>query len=47
MRKVLPEYIKIKVSGGIRTVQNADEFFEYADRFGTSSVLKDIQENKK
>ncbi len=42
MRKILPEYIKIKVSGGIRTTQDVDKFYKYADRFGTSVILKTI-----
>lgn len=41
MRKVLPEYIKIKVSGGIRTISDVEKFYDYADRFGTSTILKE------
>jgi len=42
MRKVLPEYIKIKVSGGIRSIQDVEKYYKYIDRVGTSVVLKDI-----
>lgn len=43
LRKILPEYVKIKVSGGIRTMQDVEKFYPYADRIGTSTLLKDIQ----
>lgn len=40
MRRVLPEYIKIKVMGGIRTIQQCQELYPYIDRIGTSVILK-------
>jgi len=40
MRRVLAEYIKIKVMGGIRTVQQVQELYPYIDRIGTSVILK-------
>ena len=43
IRKHLPEFIKIKVSGGIRTIQDAEKFYPYVDRIGTSVILKDIK----
>jgi deoxyribose-phosphate aldolase len=40
MRRLLPDYIKIKASGGIRSLEEANEFYPYVDRIGTSSILK-------
>jgi len=40
MRRVLPEYIKIKVMGGIRTLQDVEKLYPYIDRIGTSVILK-------
>jgi deoxyribose-phosphate aldolase len=38
MRKILPDSIKIKASGGIRTIQDIEKFVKAgADRVGTSS----------
>jgi deoxyribose-phosphate aldolase len=37
MRKILPDYIKIKASGGIRTIDDFKLYFPYVDRIGTSS----------
>ncbi len=40
MREILPSYIKIKASGGIRTPEQALEFIKAgAARIGTSSIL--------
>lgn len=39
MRSILPDYIKIKASGGIRTIQDIETFVNAgADRIGTSST---------
>jgi deoxyribose-phosphate aldolase len=46
MRKILPEYIKIKVSGGIRNVKDIEKFYDYADRFGTSTIIKENIKNE-
>lgn len=48
MRSVLPDYVKIKASGGIRTLQDIEKFvLAGADRIGTSSnpaiIQTDIQ----
>jgi len=40
MRKILPDEIKIKVSGGIRTVEQFKELKSLVDRIGTSVVLQ-------
>ena len=40
MRKILPDYIDIKLSGGIRTYDDAEEFLPYVDRIGTSAIIK-------
>ena len=40
MRRLLPDYIKIKAAGGIRSLEEANEFYPYVDRIGTSSILK-------
>lgn len=40
IRRLLPDYIKIKASGGIRTIEEANKFYPYVDRIGTSSILK-------
>lgn len=38
MRKLLPDHIKIKASGGIRTIEDIEKFYKAgADRIGTSS----------
>ena len=39
MRRILPNYIEIKASGGIRTKESAEEFLKYVDRIGTSTEL--------
>ncbi len=36
IRKILPDYINIKISGGIRTPEQINEVRKYADRIGTS-----------
>ena len=40
MRRLLPDYIKIKAAGGIRSIEEANEFYSLVDRIGTSSILK-------
>jgi deoxyribose-phosphate aldolase len=39
MRKILPDYMKIKVSGGIRNKEQIDSVLPYVDRIGTSIIL--------
>lgn len=39
MKKILPDYMNIKVSGGIRTYEDATKFTPYVNRIGTSSTL--------
>lgn len=46
MRSILPDYVKIKASGGIRTFQDIQNFvLAGADRIGTSSNPAIIQTN--
>lgn len=40
MRRLLPDYVKIKISGGVRTLQQCEDFYQYIDRIGTSVILK-------
>ena len=40
MRRVLPDYVKIKVAGGIRTLDQMNQYYPYVDRFGTSVIPK-------
>jgi len=40
MRKILPEYIKIKASGGIRNNEQIEELLPYVDRIGTSIIIE-------
>lgn len=40
LRRVTPDYIKIKASGGIRTMETAKKFYKFVDRIGTSVILK-------
>lgn len=40
MRRLLPDYIKIKAAGGIRSIEDANKFYPYVDRIGTSVILK-------
>lgn len=42
IRKILPDYMKIEVSGGIRSIQDAEKFYPYVDRISTSVVLKKL-----
>ena len=37
MRKILPDYMKIKASGGIRTIDDFKIYFPFVDRIGTSA----------
>ena len=41
MRKILPEYIKIKVSGGIRVMEQIEQVLPYVDRIGTSAIIEE------
>jgi len=45
MRKILPEYMKIKISGGVRSKEQVDMVLPYVDRIGTSVVIDDISKN--
>ncbi len=40
MRRVLPDYVKIKVAGGIRTLEQCNMYYPYVDRIGTSVIPK-------
>lgn len=40
IRRVINDYIKIKVAGGIRTIQDCEKFYPYVDRIGTSVIPK-------
>jgi deoxyribose-phosphate aldolase len=40
IRRLLPDYIKIKAAGGIRSIEDANKFYPFVDRIGTSSILK-------
>lgn len=40
MRRILPDYVKIKVAGGIRTLEQCNQFYPYVDRIGTSVIPK-------
>jgi len=40
MRKILPDYMKIKVSGGIRSLDQINQVLPYVDRIGTSMVIE-------
>ena len=39
MRKILPDSIKVKFSGGIRTIDQLKELKPFVDRIGTSSIM--------
>lgn len=39
MRKILPDYMKIKFSGGIRNIEQIEVILPYVDRIGTSIIL--------
>jgi len=44
LRENLPEWVKIKASGGIRTVKDAEEFLALgADRIGASALVKEAR----
>ena len=45
MRKILPDYMKIKVSGGVRGKDQVDMVLPYVDRIGTSIIIDDITKN--
>lgn len=40
MRKILPDYMKIKISGGIRTKDQIQQALPYVDRIGTSIIIE-------
>ena len=40
LRRLLPDHIKLKASGGVRTIQQANELYPFVDRIGTSIILK-------
>ena len=40
MRKILPDYMKIKISGGIRTKDQIQQALPYIDRIGTSIIIE-------
>ena len=40
MRKILPEYMKIKVSGGIRGIEQIEQVIPFVDRIGTSIIIE-------
>lgn len=40
MRKILPEYVKIKISGGIRNKEQIEQVLPYVDRIGTSIIIE-------
>ena len=40
LRRLLPDYVKIKAAGGIRTISDANKLYPYVDRIGTSVALK-------
>lgn len=40
LRRLLPDYVKIKAAGGIRTIDQANNLYPYVDRIGTSVILK-------
>jgi deoxyribose-phosphate aldolase len=40
MRKILPEYIKIKISGGIRNREQIEQVLPFVDRIGTSIIIE-------
>jgi deoxyribose-phosphate aldolase len=40
MRRILPDYVKIKVAGGIRTLEQCNMYYPYVDRIGTSVIPK-------
>lgn len=40
IRKLLPDYINIKISGGIRNMEQIEQILPYVDRIGTSSIIK-------
>jgi len=39
MKRILPDYMKIKVSGGVRCYDDAVKFLPYVDRIGTSANM--------
>jgi len=40
MRKILPEYMKIKISGGVRNIDQINQVLPFVDRIGTSIVIE-------
>jgi deoxyribose-phosphate aldolase len=39
MKKILPDHIKLKAAGGIRTLADVKKFYPHVSRIGTSSTL--------
>lgn len=39
MRKILPDEVKIKISGGIRTIEQVKDVLPFVDRIGVSIIL--------
>lgn len=40
LRRLLPDFVKIKAAGGIRTIKEATDLYPYVDRIGISIPLK-------
>jgi len=40
IRRVIPDYVKICVAGGIRTLDQMNQYYPYVDRFATSIIPK-------
>lgn len=39
MRKILPDFMRIKASGGVRSEEQIRQFAQYVDRVGTSTAI--------
>jgi deoxyribose-phosphate aldolase len=39
LKKIIPNSLKIKIAGDIRTIDNMKQYINIADRFGTSSLI--------
>ena len=40
IRRIVPDYVKICVAGGIRTLEQMNQYYPYCDRFATSVIPK-------
>lgn len=40
LRRILNDHIKIKVMGGVRTIEDCEKIYQYVDRIGTSVIPK-------